>query len=774
MPLPKSILHTTATTLSLAALYFFAGKLGLMFAFFHVSATAVWPPTGIALAALLLFGYRVWPGIFLGAFLVNMTTAGSVLTSLGIAFGNTLEGLAGAYLANTFAQGRHAFDRVPDIFKFTVLAGLGSTALSATCGVTSLALGGYADWSDYGFIWLTWWLGDAGGALLVTPLLLLWSPPPHFNWNRNQIIEAMLLLLALAVVGQLVFGGWLPTTAKEYPLAYLCVPILVWSAFRFGPREAATVSVLLAGLAIRGTLHGFGPFVGLTWNESLTLLQTFMIFTAVMILTLATIVGERRRAIAVQAQLAAIVESSHDGIIGKTLAGNIASWNAAAERIFGYTAAEAIGQPVTLLHPPDRLDEESAILDRLKRGERIDHFETLRRRKDGGLIDVSLTISPIKSPEGTVIGVSKIVRDISERKRTEKVLAKTNQMLLDRVRELEQQSRQITLLSEMGGLLQSSHTLEEAYAIISTYAPQLFRDEGGLLAVVGSASPIVETVVTWHEPLSSRTEFRLDECWALRRAQIYVRGQSGAGPFCQHLGRPLPFSYLCVPIIAESETLGVLYVQGGRRTERLAGPPDQALDSSMQRMAQAMAQHIALAIANLKLRAVLRSQATRDPLTGLFNRRYLTELLDLELRRAHRNRHPVGMIMLDLDHFKRVNDTFGHLAGDMVLREFAGLLKAKCRSGDIVSRLGGEEFVLILPAASLEDTTRRADALRVAVEHLPLSFDNRNLDPVTISLGVAVFPDHGMTCEALIQAADSALYQAKQGGRNRVVTAGFS
>src|SRR5437867_11390831 len=159
----------------LAAAYFVAGKLGLMLAFVHSSVPAVWPPTGIALAAFLVLGYRVWPGILLGAFLVNAATAGSIASSLGIAVGNTLEGLLGAYLVNRFASGRNAFDRATDTFKFAVLAGMVSTVVSATCGVTSLALFGLADWARYGPIWLTWWLGDAAGAILVAPLLVLWS-----------------------------------------------------------------------------------------------------------------------------------------------------------------------------------------------------------------------------------------------------------------------------------------------------------------------------------------------------------------------------------------------------------------------------------------------------------------------------------------------------------------------------------------------------------------------------------------------------------------------
>lgn len=294
--MPSRPVPHLAVVVALAAVYLIAGKLGLLLAFVNASATAVWPPAGIALAALLVFGLRCWPGVFAGAFLVNVTTAGSVATSVGIAAGNTLEGLAGAYLVNRFAGGRHAFERPHDILKFAVLAGALSTTASATVGVTSLSLGGFADWADFGAVWLTWWLGDAMGDLLVAPLLVLWVANPRVHWHREQVIEAAGLLLGLVVVGQAVFGGWMPLAAKNYPLDYLCIPILVWAAFRFGQRETATAAVLLSGIALWGTLRGLGPFVRDQQNESLLLLQTFMGATALLALVFAAVVSERKQA----------------------------------------------------------------------------------------------------------------------------------------------------------------------------------------------------------------------------------------------------------------------------------------------------------------------------------------------------------------------------------------------------------------------------------------------------------------------------------------------
>ena len=280
----------------LAAVYFVAGKLGLQLASVNASATAVWAPTGIALAAFLILGYRIWPAILLSAFLVNLTTAGSVGTSISIGAGNTLEGIVGAYLVNRYANGRHALQRAPGVFKFAALTAIVSTMVSATCGVTSLALAGFADWARYGSIWLTWWLGDAAGALVVAPFVILWSEGPRRRWRGSRVFEAALLLLSLSFVGAIVFGGLFPSDVKNYPLEFLCLPLLIWAAFRFGQREVATAVAILSGIATWGTLHGFGPFARNAQNESLLLLQTFMAVTALTTLALGAVISERRAA----------------------------------------------------------------------------------------------------------------------------------------------------------------------------------------------------------------------------------------------------------------------------------------------------------------------------------------------------------------------------------------------------------------------------------------------------------------------------------------------
>jgi signal transduction histidine kinase len=279
----------------LAAGYVLAGKLGLQLAIFHPSATPLWPPTGISLAAFLLLGYWVWPAIFLGALVVNITTAGSIASSLAIATGNTFEGLVGAFLVNHLANGRKLFSQQGDTLKFVLLAALVSTTVSATFGVTSLSLGRYADWESYGAIWMTWWLGDAVGALIVTPAIMLWVSEPAQNWSRSRLLEIGFSITLLCFVTWIVFQSSQARTGPNYPLAFLTLSILIWVAVRLGPRETVTAILLCAGIAIWGTLRGSGPFARINQHESLLLLQAFIAVIAVTALVLAVGVAERRR-----------------------------------------------------------------------------------------------------------------------------------------------------------------------------------------------------------------------------------------------------------------------------------------------------------------------------------------------------------------------------------------------------------------------------------------------------------------------------------------------
>ncbi|MBI2360496.1 MAG: MASE1 domain-containing protein [Deltaproteobacteria bacterium] len=392
----------------LGIVYFAAANLGLRLARVHPSATAVWPPAGIALAAVLLFGYRVWPGIFLGAFLANVTTAGTAATALGIASGNTLEGILGAYLVSRFCGGVNAFDRAEDVFKFTFLAAALSTTVSATFGVTSLSLGGYASWSDYGAVWFTWWLGDAGGDLIVAPLLLLWGLNPRIRWTWNQLVEAGFLLLFFVVGTQIVFGGWSPV---RDPLPLLYVTVLIWAAFRFGQRETATVTFLTAAVGIWGTLGGAGPFVRGSQHESFLLLALFMCIISVTVMALAAGVSQRKR---LEQRFRLVVESAPNGMVMVDQDGKIIL----AKR------DELLGTPVELLVPDrfrDRHPRYRFEFAQARQARPIGAGRDLYgRRKDGSEVPVEIGLNPLAAERGGLVLASII--DISERKRVEEQL----------------------------------------------------------------------------------------------------------------------------------------------------------------------------------------------------------------------------------------------------------------------------------------------------------------------------------------------------------------
>jgi signal transduction histidine kinase len=294
----------------LAIAYFIAGKLGLMLASLHASASPVWPPAGIALAAMLLFGYRVWPAIFVGAFLVNLTTAGDLATSLAIAAGNTLEALAGAWLVNRFGGGRNFCDRPQGVFKFAIAAAI-STLISPALGVTSLAIAGLANWSSYSAIWLTWWLGDVTSDLVVTPLILLWSAGAKRHWHEKEVFEVGTLLFLLVLLSGVVFGGWLEVSSRNYPITFVCGPVVIWMAFRFSQRETATGIFILSAIAVWGTLRGFGPFVQHTENESLVALQSWIAVLTITAMALSAGMAERRRVEAELQQQKSAVETAN-------------------------------------------------------------------------------------------------------------------------------------------------------------------------------------------------------------------------------------------------------------------------------------------------------------------------------------------------------------------------------------------------------------------------------------------------------------------------------
>jgi diguanylate cyclase (GGDEF)-like protein len=331
---------------------------------------------------------------------------------------------------------------------------------------------------------------------------------------------------------------------------------------------------------------------------------------------------------------------------------------------------------------------------------------------------------------------------------------------------LHQQSarlhRESTILSELNDLLQSCLTAGEAYPIVASRAQLLLPGLSGAISIIANSRNLVETLSNWGTSFSKEQVFAPQDCWALRRGRPHISRADDTELGCPHLAHSALQVTLCMPMMAHGETLGLLCIGSNLSADRSKEFPEIQL-------IRALAENSSLALANLKLREVLRNQSVRDPLTNLYNRRYMEEFLDGQLSRAVRKKSSLALMMLDVDHFKKFNDNFGHDAGDMVLRTLGNLFLANLRKEDVICRFGGEEFAIILPDASTESARSRAEQLRAVVRETTLAFHEQLLPPVSISVGLAMFPDDGMTREILLKSADAALYRAKNNGRDCVV-----
>jgi diguanylate cyclase (GGDEF)-like protein/PAS domain S-box-containing protein len=330
------------------------------------------------------------------------------------------------------------------------------------------------------------------------------------------------------------------------------------------------------------------------------------------------------------------------------------------------------------------------------------------------------------------------------------------------VQELIERSRRATMLAKMGELLQSCVSNDEVFAAALGFGPKIFPTSRGAVALLNPERNLAEVVGSWQDCLLASNEFESNSCWALRTGHphLVVAGDTTAP--CGHAAS-VKNTYLCIPILAQGEALGILHFQSTDEIPILA-------DAELS-LKTTFAGQVGLSVANIRLREALRTQSIKDPLTGLYNRRYLTEMLDREIRRAVRSEQRLGVLMIDLDHFKKFNDTYGHDAGDSVLRETALFLTKSIRIEDMVCRYGGEEFVIILPTADLNASHGRAERIRSKIRELTVLHQGQSLGMITISVGVSALPMHGTDPKRLLEAADAALYRAKREGRDRVVDA---
>jgi diguanylate cyclase (GGDEF)-like protein len=360
-------------------------------------------------------------------------------------------------------------------------------------------------------------------------------------------------------------------------------------------------------------------------------------------------------------------------------------------------------------------------------------------------------------------------KELRVRQRAESNLLKARDQLDHSFQDVKHRAVELNQLTELGQLLQSCVSEAEAYTLVGTALNKFLPDCSGALYTVLPGGQRVELISEWGCNPPVEKVFDPAECWSVRRGRTHS-GNRGATPVnCAHLALGEKETSLCIPLITHGEISGILVLL---RYSGAAPVSDDRWSSTLartRRVGTALAEQMALTLANLHLRTALREQAIRDPLTGLFNRRYLEETLERELQHAIRRNRPVSVLMLDLDHFKRCNDKFGHDAGDLVLRSVGEFLRCQTRAEDIACRYGGEEFVVVMPEATAEDALVRAQQIREGIKQLPVKHEARFLDPTTISVGLACTSQGLSDTGILMKAADAALYRAKHEGRDRVV-----
>ncbi len=377
---------------------------------------------------------------------------------------------------------------------------------------------------------------------------------------------------------------------------------------------------------------------------------------------------------------------------------------------------------------------------------------------------------PFLSEDGKFQGFIGSSTDITELKEFQEELRRSHQ-------QMEEHSIAMRLINEMNSYLQVCRSLEETYPVITHYIKQLFPTHSGGLYLLNEAKTIVESMVMWGPHVEyTKSLISPDDCWALRQGKVHTILDTCAqdGLLCRHLTTTPDHGYTCVPLMAQGDMIGMLHIQFSVENTQPSYEDGEQRQQRLLNLINMMADNLGLSLASLKLREALRNQSVHDPLTELFNRRYMEETFARELSVCKRAQSGLEVMMIDIDHFKQYNDTYGHDVGDYVLKQVASYIKDSFRSSDMPCRYGGEEFLVMTINATLSMIEKKAEALRAGIEGLDLSYQGKPIKKITISIGIAGYPANGETVHTLIKAADLALYEAKETGRNKVVISTIS
>ena len=435
---------------------------------------------------------------------------------------------------------------------------------------------------------------------------------------------------------------------------------------------------------------------------------------------------------------------------------------------FGYTEQDLLSTPLAeIVDPGHRADHESA-WQRLLAGESLDTYESALLTKHGRTVAVAGNIRP-HVESGRVVAMRAILCDVTERLRVSKACQEAREEAERSAADLKVRTREITRFGELVDLLRNCHHHGEICAAVSRMLPLIFPHTAGALSVMGNDNRL-ECGATWGNIQARECAFQQEDCLALRAGRLRSVDGPGALLPCPHLA-DVPPQYLCAPITAVGGTLGLLHVRSGQSNQAMTGGTPSWMRESMRCIAGLVADQLSLSLDNLRLRDSMLHNPIRDPLTLLFTGSCMQELLEKELRRSARRNRPLGVAILDIDQFHRFNENHGREAGDRMLCAFAAKLKSHVRAEDFICRYGGEEFVFVLPEASLDAVRARAELIHKNTKQIRVRAKGEDAGGLTLSIGVAAFPEHGKTVESLLRAADRALYDAKTLGRDRVVVA---
>ena len=462
-----------------------------------------------------------------------------------------------------------------------------------------------------------------------------------------------------------------------------------------------------------------------------------------------------------EARYRRLFETAKDGILLLDAdSGQITDVNPFIAELLGYPQEELLGKKLWEIGLFKDVVASQAAFRELQQKKYIRYEELPLETKHGERVDVEFVSNLYEVNHKKVIQCN--IRDISERVRTKDSLRKANEELSSLVVEMQKHDSEMRQINRMNDLLQACKTQEEAYQVIALAVGDLFPGLSGGLAILNDSGQYLETFARWGAEPLLESVFSLHDCWAMRRGQPHEVADPHTNVLCHHFAHPPNTGYLCLPLVVQGETLGLFTL------DTPAGM-DHEHAASRRELIVTVGEGIKLSLSNLKLREIMREQATHDSLTGLFNRRYLDDTLPREVSHARRQHTQMCVAMLDIDHFKQFNDTFGHEAGDVILRELGQVLHENVRKSDIACRFGGEEFVLVLLDLPMEASCRHIEKIRTLVKELQIRYGHQLLGTVTLSVGVVEASKDGITAEEILRAADEALYAAKHAGRDRIV-----